>query len=132
MRCAYCKVEKDPRLLVLEHMIPKSRKGSNAAHNRCLACAKCDRAKAARTPKEWKGEDYVFGVPAVDAVPYKPPEYVPPPPHEPKPDRVGASGMVRLKSKPFEEIGYCPQCAAAVKVKGHSPHHPLLDIVRQD
>lgn len=54
MRCAYCKAEHPPELLVLEHVVPHSAGGRNADFNRVLACRTCDGRKRDRTPQEWR------------------------------------------------------------------------------
>lgn len=49
-RCAYCgSVDR----LQWEHIVPTSRGGPNTIDNMVLACAPCNRDKAARNPIEW-------------------------------------------------------------------------------
>ena len=49
--CAYCGAENIP--LQLEHIIPRSRGGSNRVSNLTLACEPCNRAKGNRTAAEF-------------------------------------------------------------------------------
>ena len=49
-KCAYCGAEEK---LQWEHIVPQSRGGPNTIDNMVLACAKCNREKAARNPIEW-------------------------------------------------------------------------------
>jgi 5-methylcytosine-specific restriction endonuclease McrA len=62
-KCAYCGV--DGVLLEVEHIIPKSRGGSNRVSNLCLACHECNQKKSNLTAAE-------FGHPQVQAVAQKP------------------------------------------------------------
>lgn len=57
-RCAYCGATNVP--LQIEHLIPKSRQGSDRVSNLTLACAPCNTAKGTQTAAE-------FGHPAVQA-----------------------------------------------------------------
>jgi len=57
-RCAYCGAEGVP--LEIEHIVPKSRGGSNRVSNLALACRACNRAKGDQTAEE-------FGHPEVQA-----------------------------------------------------------------
>ncbi len=57
-KCAYCKKENIP--LQIEHIVPKSRGGSNRVTNLTLACEKCNLKKANKTATE-------FGYPEVQA-----------------------------------------------------------------
>jgi hypothetical protein len=41
----------------IDHVIPKSRGGSNKIDNLVLACGKCNASKNARTPEEWAVRD---------------------------------------------------------------------------
>lgn len=41
----------------LDHVFPKSRGGRTTRSNLVPACPDCNRAKGARTPEEWRGED---------------------------------------------------------------------------
>jgi hypothetical protein len=56
--CAYCGCALDgkpdrPRPHV-DHVIPKSRGGSNSITNKVLSCPRCNLSKGARTPEEWR------------------------------------------------------------------------------
>lgn len=57
-KCAYCGAENVP--LEVEHIVPKSRGGSNRASNLALACNPCNVAKNSQTAAE-------FGYPEVEA-----------------------------------------------------------------
>ena len=50
-QCAYCGREELP--LQVEHMIPKSRGGSNRVSNLTLACQECNQKKGSNTAKEF-------------------------------------------------------------------------------
>lgn len=50
-RCAYCGVENVP--LQVEHIIPKSRRGSDRVSNLTLACDPCNKAKGTKTAAEF-------------------------------------------------------------------------------
>jgi 5-methylcytosine-specific restriction endonuclease McrA len=50
-KCAYC--EKDQIPLQIEHVIPRSKGGSNRISNLCLACEKCNQKKADRPVEEF-------------------------------------------------------------------------------
>lgn len=50
-RCAYC--GRAPRLIIKEHMVPRSRGGSNGIENIVPACQSCNATKGNRTPLEW-------------------------------------------------------------------------------
>ncbi|HEY6411900.1 MAG TPA: RNA-guided endonuclease IscB, partial [Ktedonobacteraceae bacterium] len=50
-RCAYCHRTKVP--FEVDHILPRSRGGSNRVSNLCLACHACNRAKGAQTAAEW-------------------------------------------------------------------------------
>lgn len=49
-RCAYCG---GPGPLTVDHVIPKSRGGTDAWENLLPACRPCNEAKGNRTPEEW-------------------------------------------------------------------------------
>lgn len=53
-RCAYCGKEGIP--LEVEHVVPRSRGGSNRASNLALACRECNEAKGNKLPDEWLDE----------------------------------------------------------------------------
>ena len=64
-RCAYCQTSGVP--LQVEHLIPKSRGGSDRASNLVIACDACNKRKGTRTAEE-------FGYPEIQAqarVPFK-------------------------------------------------------------
>ncbi|WCM21394.1 HNH endonuclease [Paraburkholderia bryophila] len=48
--CVYCGKRKH---LTLDHVMPKSRGGSDDFENLALACRSCNSSKGARTPEEW-------------------------------------------------------------------------------
>lgn len=50
--CVYCD---SPHELTLDHVIPRSRGGSNSDDNLVAACRRCNCRKGARTPLEWQG-----------------------------------------------------------------------------
>jgi len=62
-RCAYCGAQDVP--LQIEHIVPKSRRGSNRVSNLTLACKPCNDAKGTRTAAE-------FGHPQLQAQARKP------------------------------------------------------------
>ena len=51
--CRYCGTAVSLRTAHVDHVIPHSRGGSSDADNLVAACARCNLAKGARTPKEW-------------------------------------------------------------------------------
>jgi 5-methylcytosine-specific restriction endonuclease McrA len=57
-KCAYCQAEGIP--LQIEHLVPKSRRGSDRASNLTLACEPCNRRKGNQTAEE-------FGYPELQA-----------------------------------------------------------------
>lgn len=52
-KCAYCKKSGTEEKLEIEHIIPKSRGGSNRISNLTLACHKCNQRKGNKTAKEF-------------------------------------------------------------------------------
>jgi 5-methylcytosine-specific restriction endonuclease McrA len=62
-RCAYCSVTNVP--LEIEHLIPKSRGGSNRVSNLTLACHACNQRKGRQTAAE-------FGFPQLQALAKRP------------------------------------------------------------
>ena len=52
--CQYCGVVSGDDVLEWEHILPKSRGGSNSVKNATLSCGCCNREKGARTPEEWE------------------------------------------------------------------------------
>jgi len=48
--CGYCGTTKGP--IVLDHILPRSRGGTDALHNLALACVNCNERKGDRTPEE--------------------------------------------------------------------------------
>lgn len=50
-RCVYCGATKD---LVVDHVMPHSRGGSDAEHNLAPACEPCNQEKGDLTPTEWR------------------------------------------------------------------------------
>lgn len=60
-RCSYCgrdfsglRRKTRLRLLTLDHVVPRSRGGSDNAENLVASCVKCNGEKRNRTPDEWK------------------------------------------------------------------------------
>ena len=49
-KCAYCGLEEIP--LEIDHIIPKSRGGTNRLKNLALSCKECNLAKANKLPHE--------------------------------------------------------------------------------
>jgi len=62
-RCAYCHATNVP--LQIEHIVPKTRRGSDRASNLTLACEPCNQKKATQTAEE-------FGHPEVQAQAQRP------------------------------------------------------------
>ena len=54
-QCAYCGVEEVP--LEIDHVIPKSRGGTNRLQNLALSCKECNLAKANKLPHEIEDND---------------------------------------------------------------------------
>lgn len=52
LKCRYCGDEVGP--FEADHVIPRSRGGPDALHNRVIACRDCNQSKGARTPEEWR------------------------------------------------------------------------------
>jgi HNH endonuclease len=51
--CVYCSSE-DRTNLTVDHVLPRSRGGSDSPENLVTACWTCNRQKWARTPEEWR------------------------------------------------------------------------------
>jgi 5-methylcytosine-specific restriction endonuclease McrA len=51
-RCQYCQLSIGPAELTLDHVLPRSRGGKRTWENLVAACARCNRRKGNRTPKE--------------------------------------------------------------------------------
>ena len=54
--CQYCGGKTGDRVLEWEHIIPKSRGGSDSVKNATLSCSRCNREKGDHTAKEWLEE----------------------------------------------------------------------------
>lgn len=72
-KCAYCK--KEAERLEIEHIVPRSRGGSDRASNLCIACHACNQKKGALTAAEFgysevgsKAKRPLDGAAAVNAV----------------------------------------------------------------
>lgn len=52
-KCHYCKKELTEDTVTIDHLIPKSRGGSNARHNLALACTECNGKKGNLTETEY-------------------------------------------------------------------------------
>ena len=50
-KCRYCGTTKGP--FHIDHVLPRSRGGSDSHENLVVACAACNMSKGARTPEEW-------------------------------------------------------------------------------
>lgn len=53
-KCGYCGKVGEP--LVRDHVVPRSRGGSDNAVNIVMACAACNSSKSDKTPTEWLGD----------------------------------------------------------------------------
>lgn len=51
--CVYCGDKEGP--FEVDHVMPKSRGGTNDESNLVCSCRSCNRAKKDRTPEEWMG-----------------------------------------------------------------------------
>lgn len=61
--CAYCGQvcsfeDYGPRFATTDHIVPRSRGGTNARKNKTLACLSCNRAKQAR--RDWAAPAYTY------------------------------------------------------------------------
>jgi len=61
--CTYCKRETTeepghPNSRQTDHIYPRSRGGNDSPENRAPACAQCNQSKGARTPSEWRGNEW--------------------------------------------------------------------------
>ena len=53
-RCAYCRETTDnPHI---DHVLPRSRGGTDEVENLVVSCAPCNLSKGARTPEGWRSE----------------------------------------------------------------------------
>lgn len=52
--CAYCRAAVSMESGHVDHVIPRSRGGSDELGNLTAACAPCNLSKGARTPSEWR------------------------------------------------------------------------------
>lgn len=52
-KCLYCECHLDARSMTIDHMIPRSRGGSNTLENLAAACSKCNNAKGSMTKDEY-------------------------------------------------------------------------------
>lgn len=52
-KCAYCAGASSDPVLEVEHVLPRSRGGSNRVANLVIACRKCNQVKSNRTAGEW-------------------------------------------------------------------------------
>jgi 5-methylcytosine-specific restriction endonuclease McrA len=50
--CQYCKKRRRPKELSIDHVIPRSKNGSNSWENCVTACIECNQRKADKTLKE--------------------------------------------------------------------------------
>ena len=54
--CQYCNNKSGDKRLEWEHMIPRTRGGSDRLPNATLACHSCNQEKGSKTPQEWLNE----------------------------------------------------------------------------
>lgn len=117
--CVYCLRRLPFEELVLEHIIPRSRGGTNGDANRALACAKCDRDKRARTPQEWlPGQDWDVPIVARCGPAPKPMRSW----RDPLPLRkVDGPHRPNLRAVPevFESLAWCEFCELVVAPSDH-------------
>lgn len=56
--CFYCRTtlegKPDRPIPTIDHLVPRSRGGTNHAENLVLCCQSCNSSKGARTPEEWQ------------------------------------------------------------------------------
>jgi hypothetical protein len=55
--CVYCGAQVDMQSGQADHVVPRSRGGSDDISNLATACAPCNQSKGARTPAEWGGRN---------------------------------------------------------------------------
>ena len=55
-KCYYCNANEGMNTLVIEHMIPLSRGGTNTASNICAACRRCNNTKHTKTHDQFLRE----------------------------------------------------------------------------
>lgn len=51
--CRYCGRDVDKKKVEVDHIVPKSRGGSNHPTNLVLCCRECNLSKGSKTPEEW-------------------------------------------------------------------------------
>ena len=51
-QCQYCSKTFEPKVLTLDHVLPKSRGGDNSWENLVIACKRCNQKKGNRTSSE--------------------------------------------------------------------------------
>lgn len=54
-KCEYCECPLDEHTLHVDHVVPKSRGGSDDPSNLVASCSRCNLSKGRRTPSEWRG-----------------------------------------------------------------------------
>lgn len=52
-RCTYCGVELTPDRFNVDHLLPRSRGGTDVESNLALSCVFCNSKKGSKTPAEW-------------------------------------------------------------------------------
>lgn len=52
--CQYCGAKDGP--LEADHVMPKSRGGTDEYNNLVCACMRCNRSKSDKTPEEWRDQ----------------------------------------------------------------------------
>ncbi len=92
-RCQYCLRGLRPQEATLDHVTPRSRGGKRSWENLVVACARCNRRKANRTPREARM--------ALRCVPRRPPALAP------------GAGLLRASDAPPEWRPYLPRRRAS-------------------
>jgi 5-methylcytosine-specific restriction endonuclease McrA len=128
--CVYCGAEKPLDELIIEHVVPYSAAGPNAADNLVLSCARCDRIKGARTPQEAFGPYSVFiGVVANKPTSARRSVSLSKPSTSSKPLTLSDQQRrerQRLADNPFIGLRFCCTCQRVVDQSSHNRTHLLL------
>jgi len=116
MACVYCDETLPPEKLTIDHVVPRSRGGSNRQTNMVLACYRCNHAKGDCLPHEWQpGRQWTNPRLNVTARTVRPPA------------QVVQARRARTSYAAFIDLRFCATCQQAVKVSTHPINHLLLD-----